>query len=193
MEDKTIKERVDIATKTLNDRGLFFPKDGMLVTPADHEIAVPLFIELFGVAPQYEVIGSSIYKLGHKKELFNKDPEGSCSDQDKNISKLLRSQYIGTTYYDYIEGERSYYNPNKISYEVTEKVVNILTEILHKGGDSYVHFANERPGERFILDGGVIIDFLYEGKTSSEVIVYVFAEDRDLAIKIIKNFGYYLR
>ena len=74
--------------------------------------------------------------------------------------------------------------------EKTQKIVNILTEVLHQNEDDYIHFANEVPSERYILEGGVMIDFVYKGNDSSGVLVYVFAEDREQAKTIIKNFGY---
>lgn len=193
-EKKKLKERINIAAKNLNDKGLFFPKNDKLVTLADHEIAVPLFIELFGIAPQYEVIGSSIYLLGDKvNKLSNKigktenDSEG---EEDNLLKRILTCQFANTTYWDYCHEEQSYHNPNNIKIEKTQKIVNILTEVLHQDEDDYIHFANEVPSERYILEGGVMIDFVYKGKDSSEVLVYVFAEDREQAKTIIKNFGY---
>ena len=64
----------------------------------------------------------------------------------------------------------------------------ILTEILHKDGDNYIQFA-EIFRERFILDGGVIIDFQYKDMKSSNVTVTVFAEKRALADEIAKEFS----
>ena len=195
-EKKKLNERINIAAKNLNDKGLFFPKNDKLVTLADHEIAVPLYIELFGIAPQYEVIGSSIYLLGDKvNELSDKigktenDPEEGV-DKDNLLKRILTSQFAKTTYCDYCYGENSYHNPNNIKIEKTQKIVNILTEVLHQNEDDYIHFANEVPSERYILEGGVMIDFVYKGNDSSGVLVYVFAEDREQAKTIIKNFGY---
>lgn len=195
-ENKKLIERINIAAKNLNDRGLFFPKNDKLVTLADHEIAVPLFIELFGIAPQYEVIGSSIDLLGDRvnklSDKIGKTENDSEEDKDNLLKRILTSQFAKTTYRDYCAGENSYHNPNNIKIEKTQKIVNILTEVLQKDEDNYVHFSNEVPSERYILDGGVIIDFVYKGKDSSDVLVYVFAEDREQAKTIIKNFGYYL-
>ena len=193
-EKKKLNERINIAAKNLNDKGLFFPKNDKLVTLADHEIAVPLFIELFGIAPQYEVTCSSIYQLGDKvNKLFDKlgktenDPE---EDEDTLLKKILTCQFVKTSYRDYCDGENSYLNPNNIRIEKTQKIVNILTKVLHQDEDDYVHFANEVPSERYILEGGVMIDFIYKDNNSNEVLVYVFAEDREQAKTIIKNFGY---
>ena len=195
-ENKKLIERINIAAKNLNDRGLFFPKNEKLVTLADHEIAVPLYIELFGIAPQYEVIGSSIYLLGDKvnelSDKIGKTENNSGEDEDKLLKRILTSQRAKTTYRDYCDGENSYLNPNNIKIEKTQKIVNILTEVLHQDKDDYAHFANEVPSERYILEGGVMIDFVYKGENSSEVLIYVFAEDREQAKTIIKNFGYYL-
>lgn len=192
-ENKKLIERINIAAKNLNDRGLFFPKNEKLVTLADHEIATPLYIELFGVVPQYEVIGSSIYLLGDKvNSLFDKVDKTETEDENSLLKKILMGQFTQTTYRDYCVGEKSYSNPNSIGKEKSQKIVSILTEVLQKDKDNYVHFANEVPSERYILDGGVIIDFVYKGEESSDVLVYVFAEDRELAKTIIKNFGYYL-
>lgn len=192
-EKKKLNERINIAAKNLNDKGLFFPKNDKLVTLADHEIAAPLFIELFGIAPQYEVIGSSIYLLGDKiNKLFDKigKTENDLEEEDNLLKRILTHQFVATTYRDYYDEENSYLNPNNIRLEKTQKIVNILTEVLHQDKDDYIHFANEELSERYILEGGVIIDFMYRGENSSDVLVYVFAEDREQAKTIIKNFGY---
>lgn len=195
-EKKKLNERINIAAKNLNDKGLFFPKNDKLVTLADHEIAVPLFIELFGIAPHYEVIGSSIYLLGDRvnklSDKIGKIENDSKEEEDKDnlLKRILTSQFAKTTYCDYCYEENSYHNPNNIKIEKTQKIVNILTEVLHQDEDDYVHFANEVPSERYILEGGVMIDFVYKGNDSSGVLVYVFAEDREQAKTIIKNFGY---
>ena len=193
-EKKKLKERINIAAKNLNDKGLFFPKNDKLVTLANHEIAVPLFIELFGIAPQYEVIGSSIYLLGDRvnklSDKIEKTENDLEEDEDKLLKRILTSQFAKTTYCDYCYEENSYHNPNNIKIEKTQKIVNILTEVLHQDEDDYIHFANEVPSERYILEGGVMIDFVYKGNNSSEVLVYVFAENREQAKTIIKNFGY---
>lgn len=195
-ENKKLIERINMAAKNLNDKGLFFPKNDKLVTLADHEIAVPLFIELFGIAPQYEVIGSSIYLLGDGinklSDKIGKTENDSEEDKDNLLKRILTGQFAKTTYRDYCDGENSYLNPNNIKIEKTQKIVNILTEVLHQDEDDYIHFANEVPSERYILEGGVMIDFVYKGNDSNEVLVYVFAEDREQAKTIIKNFGYYL-
>lgn len=171
-----------------------FQKNDKLVTLADHEIAVPLFIELFGIAPQYEFICSSIYLLGDRvnklSDKIGKTENDSEEDEDNLLKRILTSQFVKTTYCDYCYEDMSYHNPNNIRIEKTQKIVNILTEVLHQDEDDYVHFANEVPSERYILEGGVMIDFVYKGNDSSEVLVYVFAEDRERAKTIIKNFGY---
>lgn len=195
-EKKKLNERINIAAKNLNDKGLFFPKNDKLVTLADHEIAVPLFIELFGIAPQYEFICSSIYLLGDRvnklSDKIGKTENDSEEDEEKDnlLKRILTCQFVKTTYCDYCNGENSYLNPNNIKIEKTQKIVNILTEVLHQDEDDYIHFGNEVPSERYILEGGVMIDFVYKGNNSSEVLVYVFAEDREQAKTIIKNFGY---
>lgn len=87
-ENKKLIERINIAAKSLNDRGLFFPKNEKLVTLADHEIAVPLYIELFGVVPQYEVISSSIYLLGDKvNNLFDKVDKTEAEEENNLLKK----------------------------------------------------------------------------------------------------------
>ena len=184
-ENKTIKERVDIAAKNLNARNVFYSNSNDLITLASQGIATSLYIELFGVAPQIAIENTSIHHLGRRPDgLFDKDGDSIQEDPSK---KALKFQFIGTTFEDYCYSN-NYANPNKIGEELKEKISLILTEILHKDGDNYIQFA-EIFRERFILDGGVIIDFQYKDMKSSNVTVTVFAEKRALADEIAKEFS----